>query len=87
MLLIVNLTDIKPLNLPGLWTWGLSVLMTGKSTMAFNLNSALITPDNIVECIVIMLDYPSKSLALVDLPYQLTIGAASESPPQSCLAS
>ena len=49
-----------------------------------HLNSTLIAPSNVVERIVMMLDCPSKLLALVCLPYQLTIGAASEGPSQSC---
>lgn len=59
------------------------MLSAGKSTMALHLDSTLVSPNNIIEGVVEMLACPSQSLPLVNLPYQLTIGAASKRLSQS----
>jgi len=78
------MTGTRVDSLPWLAFRWFAPLPTAKLPMAFLLYTALIRENHVGEVVVLELQGPLESLALVLLSNELAISAATKSPPESC---
>ena len=68
----------------GLRLWALSLLSTAESTVILQLQSTLISPQNILKVVVPILVSPLQPLLLIGISNQLAVCTTTNCPPQCC---